>query len=220
MRQIVGIIIFTTGVAAAIALAASEAGVDADYLTKQERTLVAEINLARTQPKKYASFIEAWVSHYDGKVRKLPDRTPIRTKEGVAALRETITYLKRREPLHALQPRRGLSYGARDHVADMGPSGGTGHRGYDDSDSAERVNRYGRWQRKVAENIAYGSEDPREIIIRLIVDDGVKSRGHRANIFDADFGVVGVAFGYHHIFGTMSVITFAADYLEGDDAVD
>lgn len=209
--HVFGLAIFLAG---ALASAATDDTAQNAYMTEAERAVVAELNLARTQPKKYAEFIEQWTDYYDGKLRKLPDRVPVRTKEGVKALREAVSFLNRQTPVHALEPRRGLAHGARDHVADMGPSGATGHKGYDESDVGERVNRYGRWQRKVAENIAYGSESPREVVMDLIIDDGVKSRGHRKNIFDPDFRVVGVAMGHHAIFGTMCVITLAADYLE------
>jgi uncharacterized protein YkwD len=185
-----------------------------DYLTERESNVLREINIARTQPHVYVSYIEAWIERYDGNLRKLPDRIPVMTKEGIHALREAIAFLEQVEPVRALRSTRGLSYAARDHVRDMGPSGAIGHRGYDDSGSSDRANRYGKWVRKVAENIAYGSDDPREIVMRLIIDDGIKSRGHRKNIFDDDFYAAGVSFGYHDEFETMTVIMFAGDYLE------
>lgn len=197
-----------------IVTAAAVDAVEKDYLTPEERAVIAELNLARTKPREYAKLVEQWVEYYDGTLRELPDRIPVRTKEGVKALHEAISFLERQSPMHALEPARGLAHGARDHVGDMGPSGATGHTGYDDSHVGDRVNRYGRWKGKVAENIAYGSEDPREIVMRLIIDDGVESRGHRKNIFDPEFHIVGVAMGYHDVFATMCVITFAADYLE------
>jgi hypothetical protein len=185
-----------------------------DYLTGLETRILHEINLARTQPALYATYIEAWIEHYEGNLRKLPDRIPVQTKEGIPALREAVAFLENVDPVHALRSTRGLSYAARDHVRDMGPSGAIGHRGFDDSTSGERANRYGKWVRKAAENIAYGSDDPREIVMRLLIDDGIASRGHRQNIFDDDFYAAGVSFGYHDQFETMTVIIFAGDYLE------
>lgn len=51
-------------------------------------------------------------------------------------------------------------------------------------------------------------------MISLIVDAGVRDRGHRKNIFMRDFGVVGVACGSHSRYGTMCVMDFAGGFIE------
>jgi hypothetical protein len=53
------------------------------------------------------------------------------------------------------------------------------------------------------------------VVIDLIVDDGVKDRGHRHNIFDPLAKVVGVACGRHDTYGYMCVMDFAGAYVEG-----
>jgi uncharacterized protein YkwD len=186
----------------------------AAYLSDLENDIVRELSLARTDPAQYALFVEEWGQYYDGKLRKLPGRVPIKTKEGLRAVREATRFLESVEPLPGLRLSKGMSRGARDHVRGMGPSGATGHKGRDGSNTGDRVNRYGKWQKRVGENIAYGGGAGRELVIRLIIDDGVRGRGHRKNIFDPEFLVVGVASGPHDKYGTMSVITFAGDYLE------
>ncbi len=184
------------------------------YLNRVEAEVVREINRARTDPAGYARHFQSWLQYYDGNMRRLPDRTPVRTKEGTDAVHDAIRYLRSAKALHPLEPSRGMSRGARDHVRDMGPSGALGHEGYDDSRAGTRVNRYGNWGKRIGENIAYGGDRARDIVMRLIIDDGVPGRGHRHNIFDPEFYFIGVAFGRHKTYDTMCVITLAGDYTE------
>jgi uncharacterized protein YkwD len=186
----------------------------ARYLSAFEREVLAEQNLARTHPKEYAEYVEEWLQYYHGTMRHLPHRPYIRTIEGKRAVVEAVEFLEAQKPLPPLRPEKGLSRAARDHVADTGPKGWTGHVGSDDSEPGDRVSRYGRWYTRVGENIAYGGSDARELVIRLIIDDGIPDRGHRRNIFNPEFRLAGVAFGPHADYGTMCVVTYAADFDE------
>jgi uncharacterized protein YkwD len=187
---------------------------DAKFLSPLENAVVHELNMARTAPKDYASFLEQYKKYYDKKLLKLPGQTPILTNEGVGAVVEAIRYLRSVKPLPPLNPSKGMSSGARDHVTDQGPSGSTQRKGSDESQAWDRVNRYGTWEKSIGENIAYGSDKARNIVMFLIIDDGVSSRGHRKNIFNPDFRVIGVACGHHATYRTVCVITFAGGYKE------
>jgi uncharacterized protein YkwD len=66
----------------------------------------------------------------------------------------------------------------------------------------------------VGENVEYGGETGREVVINMMVDDGVPGRGHRKNLFDADFGVAGVACGTHSVYRRMCAVNFAGEYFE------
>jgi len=179
-----------------------------------EAAVLAEHNLLRTDPRKYARFLEEWRRYYHGKWLKLPGRGNIRTIEGEAALEEAIAFLRKAKRIPKLEASAGLAAAARDHVRDTGPRGGMGHRGSDGSEPADRVRRYGAWKGIVGENIAYGGADAREFLIRLIIDDGISDRGHRANLFNPQFRYAGVAFGRHQEYRTMCVITYAAEFEE------
>ena len=48
----------------------------------------------------------------------------------------------------------------------------------------------------------------------FIIDDGVKDRGHRKNIFDPAFRVVGAHSGGHQDYEWMCVLDFAGAYKE------
>lgn len=187
---------------------------NASYLSAVEKAVVQEVNLARTNPQKYATFVEEVRRSYDGKRLIRSGEIPLVTQEGAKAADEAIRFLRKQKPLAALSASRGMSLAARDHVKDQGPRGDTGHEGSDDSQPWDRVSRYGTWETKTAENISYGHSKARDIVIALIIDDGVKNRGHRKNIFAPEFRVIGVAIGEHAKFGAMCVMTFAGGFVE------
>ncbi len=53
------------------------------------------------------------------------------------------------------------------------------------------------------------------IVLQLLTDDGVPSRGHRTNIMKSDFHVVGCATGPHKGYGMMCVMDFAGGFSDG-----
>jgi uncharacterized protein YkwD len=107
-----------------------------------------------------------------------------------------------------------LSKAARDHVDDTGPKGWMGHYGSDGSEPGDRASRHGEWLGRVGENITYGGWTPRELVLRLIIDDGIPDRGHRNNLFNPEFRYAGIAFGHHREYGSMCVINYAAGFEE------
>jgi uncharacterized protein YkwD len=153
----------------------------------------------------------------DGSIMETPTAFPgalISEQMKVGALNECIRVLTSWRPLPLFRPSYGLSQAAADHAEDTGPSGALGHTGVDGSTMRRRIERYGDWDIRVGENISYGHAHAREIVIQLIVDDGVSSRGHRRNVMQADFSVVGVAIRRHARYGSMCVQDFAGGFAE------
>jgi uncharacterized protein YkwD len=179
-----------------------------------EQEVVKELNIARTTPRSYASHLKDMSRYFHGKELRRPGDIIVLTKEGDAAVVEAIRFLKNVKPIPPLKLSQGMSQGARDHVEVQGRSGTIGHGSDEGSQPWERISRYGTWKKTVGENIAYGCSRPRDVVISLIIDDGIPGRGHRQNIFNPNFRAVGVAWGPHTIYGTMCVIIFAGEYLE------
>lgn len=187
---------------------------DAGYLSDLEKEVILEINKLRSDPARYAEeYIAPLAKHYDQRILRYPDDQPLLTKEGVSALHECVRVLKRQQPLPIMYPSPGLTRAAHDHVKDQSKTGKTGHTGGDRSSMRTRIERYGDWQVRIAENIAYGAKTARQIVIYLLIDDGVRDRGHRKNFLTPDFKMVGVATGSHPEYGFMSVMDFAGGFL-------
>lgn len=179
--------------------------------------VVSEMNLARQHPEVYAGYLEELRGRFQGKVLVLPGRTMLRTREGVGAVDDAIRFLRRQRPLAALTFSDGIARAAAEHVAEQA-GGAFGHRGPDRSDPGERMNRHGIWSGRWGENISYGKNSARDIVIALIIDDGLRARKHRKNIFNPDFNVAGAAVGPHARYGTVCSIDFAGGYVEGTSA--
>jgi len=149
----------------------------------------------------------------NGNSMVLPGGTRIRTKEGTAAVDEAISFLRKTQPQAPLAQSPGLSRAAADHCADQA-GGGFGHAGRDASNAGGRMSRYGSPSGSWGENISYGKSRARDVVIALIIDDGLRARKHRVNIFNPNFNFAGAAFGRHARFGTMCSMDFAGGYAE------
>lgn len=165
--------------------------------------VLAEINLARTAPQQYAQIVASQGGAYRG-------------AEGDKAVAEAVRFLEKARPLPPLAASNGMSSSALSHVLEMGPVGGRGHKSSNGSQPWDRMARFGKFVGQAGENIDYGNHGARAIVIRLIVDDGVRGRGHRKNIFNPGFRVAGAASGFHATYGSMCVIDFAGGFVEGE----
>jgi uncharacterized protein YkwD len=184
------------------------------YLNDLEKDTILELNMARTNPAAYGAIAESYASLFHGSLLRIPGTIDISTNEGVAAVRELVRFLALAAPVPPLVPSQGLSMAARDHQRDQARSGNIGHTGVDGSDSSTRMNRYGSWQKTAGENIDYGYDQARLIVLALLTDDGVPSRGHRKNIMNGAFRIIGLACGPHARYELMTVMDFAGDYAE------
>jgi len=194
-----------------LALAAPAAALDENL----SRRVLDEINLARTAPRTYIELLREFRGRFRGKSYLLPGSTTrVKTVEGRAVVDESIRFLSRQKPLPPLSWSDGLAAAAAELAVEQGRSGDTGHVGRQSRGLKERVERHGRWERRIGENIGYGPESAREMVMQLIIDDGVKGRGHRKNIFAKSFTTAGVACGPHPRFDTMCVIDFSGGFRE------
>ena len=178
------------------------------------RKVLSEVNFARTEPARYAAFLAGCRAHYRGNILTLPGEPLTRSHEGVAALEEAIQALRHTRPLPPLTLSGGLGLAATELAREQARTGAFGHRGTDGSSPFARMSRHGRWHTHAGEVIDYGDATARRVVYNLILDDGVRDRGHRLNLLAPDFRVAGVARASHPQFRQVCVIDFATAYTE------
>ena len=166
--------------------------------------VLREINLARENPKLYASLVA--------------ESRPFHMIEHGRAVDEAVRFLNKARPLPPLALSSGMCRAAADHCAEQ-IAGQLGHDGTDRSSPGDRISRYGSWSLTWGENISYSQKTARGVVLALIIDDGVRSRGHRKNIFNPKFNYAGAAFGPHARYRTVCTIDFAGGYAERADAL-
>ena len=185
---------------------------DAYFLDGFEKLVVLELNKVRTNPKRFAEeYLEELLTAFDGKLYTYPGQDPVKSKEGIGPLMECIQILRNTAPMPILSPAEGLAKASDSLVADQ-QFGGIGHFSRKGSTPQQRIEKYGEWNICSAEDISYGSFEARQIVIALLIDDGVPDRGHRKNILNPCFHFAGVAFGKHPTYQSMCVIDYAGEY--------
>ena len=202
-------------------IAALDTAAEVDYLSPAEKDVILEMNKARADPKKYAElYIKPmlqynWGGPFGANSYLAPGATVYTsTTEGKNGIQSCINDLSRRQSMPPFIPSRGLFLAAKDHANDTGPKGITGHTGSDKSSMGQRINRYGKWDRGAGENISYGHNTGKDIVVQLLLDDGVSSRGHRNNILNRNFKYSGAAIGSHSKFTYLCVIDYANEYTD------
>jgi uncharacterized protein YkwD len=168
-----------------------------------EAAVLAEVNFARTHPREYVRHLREVAAETERSGRYA---NPADGDEG--ALDEAIRFLEQQTAVAPLAPEALLQTTARDHVEAQSRTGETGH-GEGDRGFSERLKHHGVFAGISAEDIAYGYSRPRDVVAQLVIDRGIRGRGHRVNIFEPNFRVAGVACGPHPSYGEMCVIDFA-----------
>lgn len=185
--------------------------VPVDNDKQQAQAVIAEMNRCRQNPKEYAE--TALKKHLERFVNESTFRdangTSIVTTEGRIRVIEAINELKGMQPVEPLAYDEDLTNAARFHCTDTGPSGQTGHDSSDGTSMSERLKRFVQDRMNRGENIDYGSSNAEDIVVSLVIDDGVPSRGHLQNIMDSSYRRAGAAIDLHKTYRFMCVIDFS-----------
>lgn len=176
-------------------------------------------NRLRRDPKSFVPKLKSKLQYFEGSKYKVPGQITIVTSEGAEAVKEAINVLKKQAPLPEFKLREGIMRAARDHASDIGPKGLASHTGSDGSNIGERLDRYGKWMGKIAENIDFNSTEAEEIVMDLLIDDGNNKRGHRRNMLNPELAFCGIAAAKHSTRDICIVIDYASEFQDFPEAI-
>lgn len=172
--------------------------------------LIMEINLLRTNPKKYAKTISKYMNYFKGKLLCLPESNAgIQTEEGVEAFKEAVDFLNKQPKIEPLKPSKGLCRIAEDFISiyQKPESGDLANK-----DMEEIINKYGSFAGSFSRAMDFGGETPEMAIINLVVSDGDPSRGQRESLLSTEIKKIGVANGKHDTYRHCSAIITCTEF--------
>jgi uncharacterized protein YkwD len=182
------------------------------YMTADEREMIYEINRLRANPRSYLVYITPMLEAAKKRLKEYGkgpknyslsfnstngiERFNIDTtwhfvnEEEVKALTSLVNDLKTLKPLSVLQPDSGIYTAAAKHAADQREHDWQlAHTGTDGSSPWDRITKFSPSMKFGNENIAGNSEHvkARDIVIQLLVDDGIPGYGHRYNLLNPEW---------------------------------
>jgi hypothetical protein len=128
--------------------------------------------------------------------------------EGNSYAESLVEELKIAKPTNPLQSSPVLAKLAQGHAKDMGEKGKVGHTSTNGMTFENRVRKKIKTG-MIAENCDYGNAEPLDIVMSLLIDDGVASLGHRKNILHTGLNYVGIAIEKHKTYRMNCVMDFA-----------
>ena len=183
-------------------------------LEKLKKEVINETNRIRSNPKSYIPILETYIKYFDGNILEKPDTdTGIETQEGAFAYQEAINFLKSQKPIEPLIYDEEVSKASQELSDLMGKTGNTGENA-EDNNIEERISKYVDWDVAISENIDFGGFTGEDVIINLLVDDGVEDRSHRSNLFNTKIKYFGVGTSFHKEYEICTVIDYIGEILE------
>lgn len=158
-------------------IAAANTALGADYLTDDEKKVFLYTNLVRMYPRKFIPLIEKWVADMPAFIRTdFPNNSYYKS---------LMVDLKNAQSLEKLMPDKTQYDLAKCWAIESGKKGIVGH---DRITCPEGFN---------GENCSYGYYTSHEIVFTLLIDYDVPSLGHRYNILEPGYKLMGVSIEPH-----------------------
>ena len=167
-----------------------------EYANAQVDEVLKIMNEVRTDPK---SFLNGRLLPYL-KEHEL---------ENNSYAKSLVSELKAAKPVGALESSSVLEKLAKGHAIDMGEKGKVGHTSSNGTTFENRVRKKIKTG-MIAENCDYGNAEPLDIVMSLLIDDGITSLGHRKNILHPSLKYVGIAIEEHKTYRMNCVMDFSS----------
>ena len=186
---------------------------NSEYLTVTEKDVILALNMARTDPHRYAQlYISEIISTYRGKLRSCSNGRIVKTIEGDVPAVELYNELMRQDPRPRLIPVYWMHHIADYLASEQSITGNIGHITNDGNNLQFRIDSYGYWKKAIGETIDYGGMTGFDAINNLLIDDGISNRSHRHVMFVPLFHVVGVSIRHHPVYGAVTVVDYADSF--------
>ena len=181
-----------------------------DFISIQN-ALYTELNKLRNNPKSYIPLIEEEMKSLkkNNILKRKNSNLQIQTMEGKEAYKDAISFLEHQKSLPPLKKESRLGSAAMDLVKDIGGRGVVSHRDKYGQYVSERIEKYCEWNTSASEVIEVSSKNPQDILISLLVDDGMRNRPDRKILFQDDYNFIGIGCGPHTEYEIVTVIVFA-----------
>ena len=187
-----------------------------DACSRIKREVISESNRIRTNPKAYIPILEEYLQNFDGNLLKFPGKNELlETEEGPRAYKEAIEFLKNQKPINIIEFDEEASKVAEEYAKFL--SNSKEEQIEDETQIEQRVEKYIDYDYAISESIDFGGSSGVEVIVNLLVDDGVKDRIHRENLFSNKFEYYGVAVFEHKEYDFCTVIDYFGDILSYKD---
>ncbi len=172
--------------------------------------LIKEINLLRTNPKKYAEILVKYVEYFKEKLFSLPESNiGFQTEEGVDAFKEAVEFLNNQPKLEPLTSSKELCNIAEDYITKYQEKNSTE---ISDNDMEKIINKYGEFCGFFYRAMDIGGETPEIAIIDLLVSDGDPSRKQREVLLSNEIKIIGVANREEKTYGHCSSIITCTEF--------
>ncbi|MEO6540182.1 MAG: hypothetical protein ABIN74_04285 [Ferruginibacter sp.] len=164
--------------------------VNTPWLTKDEKEVIYILNLVRAQP---ALFVKTVLKKY-----------PAVSGQGYLAddqyyFISLVKTLEKMAPLNILYPDKACFESAQCHAYNSGITGYIGHE-RKTKDCKTKKHFYG-------ECADYGHSDPLDIVLSLLIDEGIPSLGHRL-VCLSSYDKIGISIQPHSRYGRNAVLDF------------